>query len=751
MMKVSIIIPVYNVAEYLPRCLDTVLNQTLRDIEIILATDGPKDCDAICAEYAKKDPRVKVILHPGSYGKAVNQGMKIATGEYVGIVEADDWCAPDMFQVLYRQAKEKDADVSVCSWYEISNVALNKYEYFNYMNRVVLEEDGTFNIKNNPQIIDRAAFPWKNLYKKEFIIKNQLKLREDKGGSYQDNVFYALVLSKASRMVGTSQPLYFYNVENENSSTNNGKTSVLYPIRRTQARQVLKENKMLDNPEVVEYFWRRTFVGLKIFLKKTQEKYRKEYCKSMRELLKKSEEDNLSFKYFSASQRKDFKLIRKYGFYIYSLREKVRKVLSYFRGGSILRVLINEYLFVIRILDTIIPKKKGWVLFYSSPDFADNSLALYRYLMENPLPGQTHFIFAYSNKWWKKNISKYQYLFPKTSKIKVSFVCTRSFSGFLKILLSKTFVINERLGRYTINYLSKNHLIINLWHGMPIKTIGFSEKGIDPKILQGYAFLGKNSYFFVTSDLFKNIMSCCFQAPPQKIYITGQPRNDCILNNDKKQILEKHLGLSKFRKVILYTPTYREFCRTNDDAHPAFKNIFYCDDYDEEEFYNWLKENDVLLLFKPHLFDEPFYKRSWGMINFEHPNVRYLDDLFFKQTNVTLYELFKYTDVLVSDFSSISVDYLMTGNPVIYLLSGAKDYSNERGFCLEDNYQICMPGYQAHNFKEFEAALHDALCADSRKPDRMKAMPLLHKYLDSNSCARVREIMEELTRKETKK
>ena len=98
MPELSVIIPVYNTAAYLRRCLDSVTNQTMRDIEIILASDGPEDCDAICREYAAGDSRIKLIERPGSYGAAVNRGIEQAQSDFIGIVEADDWIAPHMYE-----------------------------------------------------------------------------------------------------------------------------------------------------------------------------------------------------------------------------------------------------------------------------------------------------------------------------------------------------------------------------------------------------------------------------------------------------------------------------------------------------------------------------------------------------------------------------------------------------------------------------------------------------------------------------
>ena len=97
--KVSNLVPIYNVEKYLHECIDSILNQTLQDIEIILINDGSTDnSPAICEEYAKKDKRVKVINTANSgYGHSMNMGLDTASGEYIGNVESDDYIRPDMY------------------------------------------------------------------------------------------------------------------------------------------------------------------------------------------------------------------------------------------------------------------------------------------------------------------------------------------------------------------------------------------------------------------------------------------------------------------------------------------------------------------------------------------------------------------------------------------------------------------------------------------------------------------------------
>ena len=104
MAKISVIVPVYNAEKYLRQCLDSIVSQTLRDIEIICVNDGSTDASlSILEEYAAKDSRIVVISKPNAgYGHSMNMGLDKATGEYMGIVDADDYILPTMYETLYQ-------------------------------------------------------------------------------------------------------------------------------------------------------------------------------------------------------------------------------------------------------------------------------------------------------------------------------------------------------------------------------------------------------------------------------------------------------------------------------------------------------------------------------------------------------------------------------------------------------------------------------------------------------------------------
>ncbi len=119
--KISVIVPVYKVEPYLRKCLDSIVNQTYRNLEIILVDDGsPDNCGAICDEYAAGDGRIRVIHQEnGGVSSARNAGLSAATGEWVGWVDSDDWIEPDMYEYLLKNALEQNADIAVCSHYEV--------------------------------------------------------------------------------------------------------------------------------------------------------------------------------------------------------------------------------------------------------------------------------------------------------------------------------------------------------------------------------------------------------------------------------------------------------------------------------------------------------------------------------------------------------------------------------------------------------------------------------------------------------
>ncbi|MDD6229287.1 MAG: glycosyltransferase [Lactimicrobium massiliense] len=227
MPKVSIVIPIYNVEKYLAQCLDSVCNQTLKDIEIICVNDGSTDHSPdIIREYMKKDSRIKMIDKANSgYGISMNMGFDKAEGEYIGIVESDDYADPNMFEDLYHKAKNDNLDVVKSSYYLYYSIPSERNTPQVIVSKAMdgrvicprtyfeapLEKAEFFNIK--PTI-------WSAIYRKDFIRDNNIRFNETPGASYQDAGFNFKVWTCCERGALLGNCYLHYRQDNENSSVN---------------------------------------------------------------------------------------------------------------------------------------------------------------------------------------------------------------------------------------------------------------------------------------------------------------------------------------------------------------------------------------------------------------------------------------------------------------------------------------------------------------------------------------------------
>ena len=191
MPKVSIVVPVYNVEKYLEQCLESIVNQTLKDIEIICVDDGSTDKSGeILDKYAADDARVKVIHKKNSgYGNSMNIGFDAAQGEYIGIIESDDYAELNMFESLYDCAVENRLDVLKSEYFYYYSIPMERNEKQDVFSPVMcsrvfkpmtdfeskMEMVEFFNIK--PTI-------WSSIYRKDFIRENGIRFNETPGASF---------------------------------------------------------------------------------------------------------------------------------------------------------------------------------------------------------------------------------------------------------------------------------------------------------------------------------------------------------------------------------------------------------------------------------------------------------------------------------------------------------------------------------------------------------------------------------------
>lgn len=202
--EISIIVPVYNVEKYIHKCIDSILDQTFTNFELILVDDGSTDNSGkICDEYAESDSRVKVIHKKnGGLSDARNTGIDVARGKYLGFVDSDDYIADDMYETLYNNLIKNSADMSVCGIYH--RYVGNQYPECSENNFMVLD---TKDALKEVLIGEKFSVPACNKLYKKNLFDN---IRYPVGKLSEDAFITPILISKCDKVVVTTEPKYYY-------------------------------------------------------------------------------------------------------------------------------------------------------------------------------------------------------------------------------------------------------------------------------------------------------------------------------------------------------------------------------------------------------------------------------------------------------------------------------------------------------------------------------------------------------------
>lgn len=218
-IDVSIIVPCYNMAPYLDACLETLVNQTLKNIEIICVNDGSTDDTPLLLDkWAARDARIQVINQVnGGLSAARNTGMDAATGEYVGFMDPDDYADVSMFGRLLETARELDTDVSACGYHVFSDRDGQMLEQYSRAPEAGMEPDAQsscFSFNSLWLRMDPVA--WNKLYKRSFLESQKLRF-EPAFRRGEDDVFWLMALPFLTRLAVIPDQLYFYRKQREGS------------------------------------------------------------------------------------------------------------------------------------------------------------------------------------------------------------------------------------------------------------------------------------------------------------------------------------------------------------------------------------------------------------------------------------------------------------------------------------------------------------------------------------------------------
>ena len=252
MPKVSVVVPIYNVEKYLVQCLDSIIAQTLKDIEIICVNDGSTDnCLSILKKYQNQDDRIKIVDKKNSgYGDSMNRGIDIARGDYIGIVEPDDYIKSNMYENLYQIAKEKNLDIIKADFYRFKGKSLQlDYNQLcpdkNYYNKILSPEE-------NKKIFFFIMNTWSGIYKRSFIEKYHIRHNTTPGASFQDNGFWFQTFCLAHKIYFLNEPFYMNRRDNPQSSV----------FRKDKAYAMTREYQFIYEFLNRDYDLKRKFISV---------------------------------------------------------------------------------------------------------------------------------------------------------------------------------------------------------------------------------------------------------------------------------------------------------------------------------------------------------------------------------------------------------------------------------------------------------------------------------------------------------
>lgn len=285
-IELSVIFPVYNVAKYIGKCLETVTQWKAPYVEFLFVDDGSLDNSAeIIKEYQKEDSRIKLIQKEnGGCASARKKGLELARGRYVGFFDPDDFSAEDMYKKLFSKAISGDYEVAYCGY--------NQYfENSNTIERVtdMLGEPYVYGVHDDRLIKQlmyclRIAI-WRGIYKREFLIKNQITFYEDIR-RFDDLPFKVEVYARAKSVIAVPEYLYYYRLERpgQDVSCDDERLYVHFPIFQYLDDYIgkIKDRRLLDYLQVIKIQTHLWAVG------KIQKKYVKTYVKKMKEDLQKN-------------------------------------------------------------------------------------------------------------------------------------------------------------------------------------------------------------------------------------------------------------------------------------------------------------------------------------------------------------------------------------------------------------------------------------------------------------------------------
>lgn len=367
--------------------------------------------------------------------------------------------------------------------------------------------------------------------------------------------------------------------------------------------------------------------------------------------------------------------------------------------------MIRKIVYIlIDIFSYIMPKNDKLLVFNSVPDYSDNSYALYKYCKKN--------LHNYRLVWLAKRPEE---ILKKNDNLEI--YSRISLKGIWYYTRAKYVFFTH--GIYDNKIFIKNKIC--LWHGMPLKRIGYlseTETSLPPKMEKAIS----------TSEYFQNIMSKAFNLDKTEVLITGQPRND-LLFEETKFYFKNKIDKKNYNKIFIWMPTFRKAIvnwQSNGIVQKDYISILPFDKL--EELNNLLEKKFFLLIIKLHPFD---ILQNEQFRDFSNIIVLKNEDLV--KIDEQLYPLLGSTDALITDYSSVWIDYEILNKPIFFAIHDYEEYRNSRGLLFED-----FPNISPYPvIKSYNELVEFIVKYEKIDLNKKEITDKYNKYKDNKSCERI--------------
>jgi len=698
--KISVVMPVYNVERYLPTCLDSIVTQTLPDIEIIVVNDGsPDNSIKILEEYQSRYPdRMKVFTTENrGVSHARNYGLKHATGEFILFVDSDDFIEKDMCEKLYSKAIRDQNDIVICGRY-------NVFER-EHVGELTKEAAGTNLINHNFRLVDEtyelahiSPFPWDKLFRRSIL--EGLEFPENM--RFEDLVLVFEACCKADRIGVIEEPLYNYRRTTQGGFLASFSEQTLDIVKAFQlVFDFMKKHGYFETfHDELEYICTRHFLYRYPALFKGSNKGK---LAIKIEIIKKTQEfldqelpnwrTNHYLKYSSGALKAKLKLytnknkmirltrIREYTpeFVMKAFlkqrdqRTKWKKRVKRFKKSKNKFSLIKKKLPFLAILAEHgsvyytrmyekLPVNPKEILFESKhgEDIAGNIFALL-----NEMAGESYKDYKVLLAMEVKYMEQYKELLDNYGLHHVTMIDIRSKDYARALASAKYLVTDTSFPPYYIK--KKEQVYLNTWHGTPLKAMGRIVPGreyglgnVQRNFLIADYLLYQNDFSkeaFMTDYMLKDIY-------PGTALVSGYPRNSAFFHKQRYRQIRQELGIDN-KQVIIYMPTWRGMLHKKETGKQLNILGVYFSQIDEQ-----LEDSQVFYV-KLH----PFVKNQMDYSGYKH--IKEFPGRY------ETYDFLNASDVLVTDYSSIMFDYAVTKRKMILFTYDREEYKNGRGLYLD--------------------------------------------------------------------